>query len=303
MRELSCHGCRCHLLLTRAQCSSPLPGGELDPEATLEASLDALNVRKFDLAFAVDPLFHKTSAQFDEGGAKGLLLANLSVYAGCDIVFDSMDVPEEAVDAAALAAPPAAEAATVDLSGISPAALAALAAGGTGGSAQQQRLSPTLDAILGLLGQAPPPDAAAAADAFVAQVAEAAGDVVPTQSLAAHFRPAAAAAAAEGEEPAAMDADAPPPAEDGDASEGVAPEYAYADGAGAPADDDYSGGGGELSGGKATQQPQDLGSARLLCRTINSCCAHLLACPHDQLRAQLSFSPASSPIAHPTVRL
>lgn len=44
---------------------------ELNPEATLEASLEALNIKKFDLAFSVDPLFHKTSAQFDEGGAKG----------------------------------------------------------------------------------------------------------------------------------------------------------------------------------------------------------------------------------------
>lgn len=60
----------------------------------MEPSLEALNVKKFDLAFAVDPLFHKTSAQFDEGGAKGLLLNNLSVYRGCEIVFDSMDVPD-----------------------------------------------------------------------------------------------------------------------------------------------------------------------------------------------------------------
>ena len=76
--------------------------GELQPEATLESSLEALNVRKFDLAFAVDPLFHKTSAQFDEGGAHGLLLNNLSVYKGCNIVFDSMDVPDRAVGDAAL---------------------------------------------------------------------------------------------------------------------------------------------------------------------------------------------------------
>ncbi len=33
--------------------------------------MENLNVKKFDLTFAVDPLFHKTSAQFDEGGAKG----------------------------------------------------------------------------------------------------------------------------------------------------------------------------------------------------------------------------------------
>lgn len=73
-------------------------GGELHPDATLESSLEALNVKKFDLAFAVDPLFHKTSAQFDEGGAHGLLLNNLSVYQGCNIVFDSMDIPDRAVD-------------------------------------------------------------------------------------------------------------------------------------------------------------------------------------------------------------
>lgn len=42
-----------------------------DPSSTLEPNIEALNVKKFDLTFAVDPLFHKTSAQFDEGGAKG----------------------------------------------------------------------------------------------------------------------------------------------------------------------------------------------------------------------------------------
>lgn len=42
-----------------------------DPSATLEPTVENLNVKKFDLTFAVDPLFHKTSAQFDEGGAKG----------------------------------------------------------------------------------------------------------------------------------------------------------------------------------------------------------------------------------------
>lgn len=46
-------------------------GGTGDPGATLECSTDAINIKKFDLAFAVDPLFHKTSAQFDAGGASG----------------------------------------------------------------------------------------------------------------------------------------------------------------------------------------------------------------------------------------
>ena len=42
-----------------------------DPSSTLATTWDELNAKKFDLAFAVDPLFHKTSAQFDEGGARG----------------------------------------------------------------------------------------------------------------------------------------------------------------------------------------------------------------------------------------
>ena len=47
------------------------PKHSTSPAATLEASFEALNVKKFDLTFAMDPLFRRTSAQFDEGGAKG----------------------------------------------------------------------------------------------------------------------------------------------------------------------------------------------------------------------------------------
>ncbi|OMO83525.1 Condensin complex subunit 2/barren [Corchorus capsularis] len=61
--------------------------------STLESSFESLNAKKFDVAFAVDPLYHQTSAQFDEGGAKGLLLNNLGVYEGCRVVFDSFEVP------------------------------------------------------------------------------------------------------------------------------------------------------------------------------------------------------------------
>lgn len=63
------------------------------PLSTLESSFAALNVKKFDAAFSVDPLYHQTSAQFDEGGAKGLLLNNLGVYGGCRVLFDSLEVP------------------------------------------------------------------------------------------------------------------------------------------------------------------------------------------------------------------
>lgn len=61
---------------------------------TLESNLDALNAKKIDLEFMIDPLFRKTSAAFDEGGAKGLLLNHLSVHHvlhGCELVFDSVD--------------------------------------------------------------------------------------------------------------------------------------------------------------------------------------------------------------------
>eukprot|EP00899_Mesostigma_viride_P029496 jgi/Mesvir1/9731/Mv12196-RA.2 len=65
---------------------------------TLEPSFESLRLKKLDTSFAVDPLFHKTSAQFDEGGAKGLLLSTLSCYRGCHLIFDSDDVPDASVD-------------------------------------------------------------------------------------------------------------------------------------------------------------------------------------------------------------
>ncbi|KAG8387046.1 hypothetical protein BUALT_Bualt03G0212300 [Buddleja alternifolia] len=68
-------------------------GRKLSPLSTLESSFAAINVKKFDVAFVVDPLYHQTSAQFDEGGAKGLLLNNLGVYANCRVLFDSNEVP------------------------------------------------------------------------------------------------------------------------------------------------------------------------------------------------------------------
>lgn len=66
---------------------------KISPLSTLESSFEVLNLKKFDVAFAVDPLYHQTSAQFDEGGAKGLLLNNLGVYGGCRVLFDSFEIP------------------------------------------------------------------------------------------------------------------------------------------------------------------------------------------------------------------
>ena len=59
---------------------------------TLEHDKDKINMSKLDAAFDIDPLFHKMSKTFDEGGAKGMLLANLSCGTdGCGIVFDSKE--------------------------------------------------------------------------------------------------------------------------------------------------------------------------------------------------------------------
>ncbi|CAA6671288.1 unnamed protein product [Spirodela intermedia] len=66
---------------------------KVSPLSTLESSFDVLNVKKFDAAFTVDPLYHQTSAKFDEGGAKGLLLNNLGVYGDCQVLFDSLESP------------------------------------------------------------------------------------------------------------------------------------------------------------------------------------------------------------------
>ncbi|KAL2834505.1 barren [Aspergillus cavernicola] len=65
-------------------------------EATLAASFATLQLKKFELEFSVDPLFKKASADFDEGGAKGLLLNHLSIDGHGRIVFDSSDDAAEA---------------------------------------------------------------------------------------------------------------------------------------------------------------------------------------------------------------
>lgn len=66
-------------------------GQQRSHEATLAPSFSALQLKKFELEFAVDPLFKKASADFDEGGAKGLLLNHLSIDNHGRIVFDSSD--------------------------------------------------------------------------------------------------------------------------------------------------------------------------------------------------------------------
>jgi condensin complex subunit 2 len=71
------------------------------PSTNLEANPASLDLKKLELAFAVDPLFHQTSAKFDEGGAKGLLLINLPVRPGNILSFDSSEARGAAVAKAA----------------------------------------------------------------------------------------------------------------------------------------------------------------------------------------------------------
>lgn len=65
------------------------------PAATLAKDPFQLRSKKLDLEFSVDPLFKKTCADFDEGGAQGLLMNHLSLRAGADggmrVVFDASD--------------------------------------------------------------------------------------------------------------------------------------------------------------------------------------------------------------------
>ena len=65
-------------------------------EATLATSFASLQLKKFELEFSVDPLFKKVAGDFDEGGAKGLLLNHLAIDSNGRIVFDSSDDTEDA---------------------------------------------------------------------------------------------------------------------------------------------------------------------------------------------------------------
>lgn len=65
------------------------------PDSTLAKDASQLRSKKLDLEFSVDPLFRKTCADFDEGGAHGLLMNHLSLGVGSEanmrVVFDASD--------------------------------------------------------------------------------------------------------------------------------------------------------------------------------------------------------------------
>ncbi|KAL5035556.1 hypothetical protein RTP6_003234 [Batrachochytrium dendrobatidis] len=59
---------------------------------TLQEDVTELNWKHMDAEFSVDPLFKKTAAEFDEGGAQGLLLNHLMISADGKVLFDASDV-------------------------------------------------------------------------------------------------------------------------------------------------------------------------------------------------------------------
>lgn len=60
-------------------------------EATLVKDFAALQLKKLDTEFLIDPLFKKMSADFDEGGARGLLLNHLSIDRNLRVIFANSD--------------------------------------------------------------------------------------------------------------------------------------------------------------------------------------------------------------------
>ncbi len=56
---------------------------------TLERSFEALNLKHFDMEFAVDPLFKKMCIQFDDAGSKGYLSYTLALGSSGRLLFDS----------------------------------------------------------------------------------------------------------------------------------------------------------------------------------------------------------------------
>jgi len=59
---------------------------------TLTQDPKTINFKTLDMEYAVDPLFKKTCADFDEGGSKGLLMNHLEISRNGAMVFDAGEV-------------------------------------------------------------------------------------------------------------------------------------------------------------------------------------------------------------------
>ena len=64
----------------KAKVGSKASSTRLNIAQTIEKNPEALNAVKLENDYAFDPMFHKLSKAFDEGGAKGMLLYNMVSY-------------------------------------------------------------------------------------------------------------------------------------------------------------------------------------------------------------------------------
>jgi len=92
-----------------AEVGSKNKSNKLNIAETIEKDVDNINAPKVETLQAADPMFHKMSKAFDDGGAKGMLMTNLRVsQTECALVFATaqrQEDEEEATTAAAVAAP------------------------------------------------------------------------------------------------------------------------------------------------------------------------------------------------------
>lgn len=66
--------------LGKAKVGSKASSNRLNIAETIERNVDNLNAVKLENDYTVDPLFHKLSKAFDDGGAKGMLMNNMVSY-------------------------------------------------------------------------------------------------------------------------------------------------------------------------------------------------------------------------------
>lgn len=98
--------------------------GKRAGRCTLENNMANITSQKLETDLAVDPLFQKMSAAFDEGGAKGMLLNNLPVGPRGQVIFDSGELADSLVlNTASNVGEPSyggAEASVYDVTGVLP---------------------------------------------------------------------------------------------------------------------------------------------------------------------------------------
>eukprot|EP01038_Epipyxis_sp_PR26KG_P004982 gene4982-6965_t len=73
---------------TKTKVGSKASSSKLNIDSTIEKNPEKLNAVKLEHDYLVDPLFHKMSKAFDEGGAKGMLMNNLRLSStSCTLAF------------------------------------------------------------------------------------------------------------------------------------------------------------------------------------------------------------------------